>query len=114
VITHPLPLRAQDTWAPMLIAPATLLGRKPAGVPWEVAAVFPVPALTAEQVLGETLELKAGDRLLVHGAGGITGSLLVRLAALRGAEVLATAGPHSHERVRTLGAREVIDYHDRQ
>jgi NADPH:quinone reductase-like Zn-dependent oxidoreductase len=114
VITHPLPLRAQGTWAPMLIAPAPLLARKPAGVSWEVAAVFPVPALTAEQVLGEALELKAGDRLLVHGAGGMTGGLLVRLAALRGAEVLATAGPQSYERVRTLGAREVIDYHDMQ
>ena len=34
--------------------------------------MFPVPALTAEQVLGETLELKAGDRLLVNGAGGVT------------------------------------------
>jgi NADPH:quinone reductase-like Zn-dependent oxidoreductase len=63
VITHPLPLRDQGTWAPELIAPATLLAPKPAGVSWEAAAVFPVPALTAEQVLGETLELKAGDRL---------------------------------------------------
>src|SRR5215213_212688 len=84
VITHPLPLRDQGTWAPELIAPATLLAPKPAGVSWEAAAVFPVPALTAEQVLGEALEVKAGDRLLV------TGGLLVLLGALRGAEVLAT------------------------
>src|SRR5215212_2028623 len=96
VITHPLPLRDQGTWAPELIAPATLLAPKPAGVSWEAAAVFPVPALTAEQVLGETLEVKAGDRLLVNGAGGVTGGLLVQLGALRGAEVLATAGPRSH------------------
>src|SRR6202035_2240631 len=32
VITHPLPLRDQGTWAPMLIAPAALLAPKPAGV----------------------------------------------------------------------------------
>ena len=112
VITHPLPLRDQGTWAPELIAPATLLAPKPAGVSWEAAAVFPVPALTAEQVLGETLEVKAGDRLLVNGAGGVTGGLLVLLGALRGAEVLATAGPRSHERVTALGARQVFDYHD--
>src|SRR5215217_1085093 len=56
VITHPLPLRDQGTWAPELIAPATLLAPKPAGVSWEAAAVFPVPALTAEQVLGEALD----------------------------------------------------------
>ena len=112
VITHPLPLRDQGTWAPELIAPAALLAPKPAGVSWEAAAVFPVPALIAEQVLGEALEVKAGDRLLVHGAGGVTGGLLVLLGTLRGAEVLATAGPRSHERVTALGARQVFDYHD--
>ena len=112
VITHPLPLRDQGTWAPTLIAPAALLARKPAGVAWETAAVFPVPALTAEQVLGEALRIQAGERLLVHGAGGVTGGLLVSLGALRGAEVFATAGPHSQQHVTALGARHVIDYHD--
>jgi NADPH:quinone reductase-like Zn-dependent oxidoreductase len=112
VITHPLPLRDQGTWAPALIAPAALLASKPVGVSWEAAAVFPVPALTAEQVLGEALEIKAGERLLVHGAGGVTGRLLVVLGARRGAEVIATAGPDSRGRVEALGARHVIDYHD--
>jgi len=112
VITHPLPLRDQGTWAPMVIAPAALLARKPPGVSWEAAAVFPVPALTAEQVLDEAVDVKTGDRLLVNGAGGVTGGLLVSLGSLKGAEVFATAGPHSHERVRALGARHVIDYHD--
>lgn len=112
VLTHPLPLRDQGTWAPTLIAPAGLLARKPVGVAWEAAAVFPVPALTAEQVLAEALRVQVGDRLLVHGAGGVTGGLLVALGALRGAELLATAGPHSQQRVAALGARHVIDYHD--
>lgn len=112
VMTHPLPLRDQGAWAPMLIAPAVLLAPKPTDVAWEAAAVFPVPALTAEQVLSEPLEVRAGDRLLVHGAGGATGGLVVCLAALRGAEVIATAGPASRERVKSLGARQVIDYHD--
>ena len=48
VLTHPLPLRDRGTWAPMLIAPAALLARKPPSVSWEAAAAFPVPALTAE------------------------------------------------------------------
>lgn len=46
VMTHPLPLRDQGAWAPMLIAPAVLLAPKPTDVAWEAAAVFPVPALT--------------------------------------------------------------------
>ena len=42
----------------------------------------------------------------------MTGSVLVGLAAARGAEVIATAGPASHERLRRLGAAHVLDYHD--
>jgi NADPH:quinone reductase-like Zn-dependent oxidoreductase len=111
VMTHPVPLRDQGTWAPRLIAPAGLLARKPPGASWEAAAAFPVPAITAEQVLG-ALNIHAGEPLLVHGAGGVTGGLLAALAVLRGAEVIATAGPSSRRRVSALGARYVIDYHD--
>src|SRR4051812_27134485 len=53
-----------------------------------------------------------GDRLLVNGAGGVTGRLLVSLGSLRGAEVIATAGPHSRAPVAALGAHHVIDYHE--
>src|SRR5690348_6043646 len=112
VMTHPLPLRDQGTWAPTLIAPAAGLARKPAGVSWDVAAVFPVPALTAAQVLDEALRVAPGDRLLVNGAGGVTGRLLVSLGSLRGAEIVATAGPRSHAPLAALGARHVIDYHE--
>jgi NADPH:quinone reductase-like Zn-dependent oxidoreductase len=111
VMTHPVPLRDQGTWAPRLIAPAGLLARKPDRASWEAAAAFPVPALTAEQVLG-ALNIHAGEPLLIHGAGGVTGGLLVALAVLGGAEVIATAGPSSRQRVSALGARHVIDYHD--
>ncbi|HEX5296912.1 MAG TPA: NADP-dependent oxidoreductase [Streptosporangiaceae bacterium] len=113
VMTHPVPLRGQGAWAPRLIAPAGLLARKPPSASWAAAAAFPVPALTAGQVLGGTLGVRAGERLLVHGAGGVTGGLLVALAVLRGARVIATAGPSSRERVAALGARHVVDYRDR-
>ncbi len=112
ILTHPLPLRYQGAWAERLIAPAELVAALPKTVPWDVAAAFPVPALTAEQVLSEAVGLRDGDSLLVHGAGGPTGSLVVALAALRGADVIATAGPASADRVRRLGARAVFDYRD--
>jgi NADPH:quinone reductase-like Zn-dependent oxidoreductase len=114
VMTHPVPLRDQGTWAPRLIAPAGLLARKPPSASWEAAAAFPVPALTAEQVLGDALNIQAGEQLLVHGAGGVTGGLLVALGSLRGAQVIATAGPASQQRVSALGAQQVIDYHDQE
>ena len=113
VMTHPVPLRDQGTWAPRLIVPAGLLARKPRGASWEAAAAFPVPALTAEQVISEALAVRAGNQLLVHGAGGVTGGLLVALGTLRGAQVIATAGQTSRQRVSALGAHHVIDYHDR-
>jgi NADPH:quinone reductase-like Zn-dependent oxidoreductase len=113
-ITHPVPLRDQGAWAPRLIVQAGLLARKPPSVSWEVAAAFPVPALTAKQVLGDALNVRAGEQPLVHGAGGVTGSLLVALGSLRGAQVIATAGPASQQRVSALGARQVIDYHDQE
>ncbi|MBU8832696.1 NADP-dependent oxidoreductase [Mycolicibacterium goodii] len=112
VLCHPVPLREQGTWAPYLIAPVGSLARKPPGISWDIAAIFPVPALTAQQVVDDALALRAGDTLLVHGAGGITGGLIVQLAALLGVDVLATASSHSADRVRGYGARAVIDYRD--
>src|SRR5438477_7779193 len=112
VLTHPVPLRHQGSWAERLVAPATLVARKPAAVPWEAAAAFPVPALTADQALTEAAPVPAGEWVLVHGAGGVRGGLAVQLAIARGATVVATAGPSSEARVRDYGARVVLDYHD--
>jgi NADPH:quinone reductase-like Zn-dependent oxidoreductase len=112
VLTHPLPLRDQGAWAPFLIAPATALARKPASLSWEAAAAFPVPALTATQVIDGALAVRPDDLVLVNGGSGVTGALLVGLAAARGAEVIATAAPAGHERLRRLGAAHVLDYHD--
>jgi NADPH:quinone reductase-like Zn-dependent oxidoreductase len=112
VLTHPVPLRHQGTWAERLVAPAALVARKPDAVPWETAAAFPVPALTADQALNEVAPIPSGEFVLVHGAGGVTGGLVVQLAVMRGATVLATAGQGSAARVRGYGATAVFDYHD--
>jgi NADPH:quinone reductase-like Zn-dependent oxidoreductase len=112
VLGHPLQLREQGCWAEYVVVDAALVVRKPLGVSWEVAAAFPVPALTAQQVLADSLKLAEGETLLVHGAGGTTGGLIVQLAALRGARVIATAGPSSADRTAQAGAAEVLDYHD--
>jgi NADPH:quinone reductase-like Zn-dependent oxidoreductase len=112
VLTHPLPLRDQGTWAPWLIAPTPVLAKKPSAVSWEAAAAFPVPALTAAQVIDEALGIGPDDLVLVHGGGGVTGAQLVSLAAVRGAEVIATASPANHARLADLGATHPIDYHE--
>jgi NADPH:quinone reductase-like Zn-dependent oxidoreductase len=112
VLTYPLDLRGSGAWAELLLAPAAMVARKPSQLTWAQAAVLPAPGMTALQVVEQVLRVQSGDRVLVSGAGGVTGGLLVQVAALAGARVVATAGPASNARVRSYGAAEVIDYHD--
>jgi NADPH:quinone reductase-like Zn-dependent oxidoreductase len=110
VTTHAAPLREQGAWAERFIAAAEHIAAVPADVPLGVAAALPVPALTADQAVGGSLEIRAGQTVLVNGAGGVTGGMLVQLAAHRGATVIATAGADSAGRVAAMGASTVLDY----
>jgi NADPH:quinone reductase-like Zn-dependent oxidoreductase len=112
VMTHPLPLPYQGCWADLLVARAGLLAEKPDNASWAQAGAFPVPALTAEQVVSEALDVQRGEVMLVNGAGGVTGGMIVELAAHAGARVIATASQRSAARVMARGAQIVIDYHD--
>ena len=110
VLTHSVPL-PQGAWAELLVVPEDHAARQPAGMSVPVAGLLPVPALTAAQVLAEAVALQPGERVLIHGAGGITGGVLAAVAADMGGWVIATAGPASAERVRGYGASVVLDYH---
>jgi NADPH:quinone reductase-like Zn-dependent oxidoreductase len=111
VTAHSVPLREQGAWAGQHVAAAGHAAVLPPGVPFDAAAALPVPALTADQAIGEALQVGAGQTVLVNGAGGVTGGMLVQLAAHRGATVIATAGADSADRVAALGASTVLDYH---
>jgi NADPH:quinone reductase-like Zn-dependent oxidoreductase len=111
VMTHPLPLRRHGTWARQVLAPAASVAPRPPAASWEAGAAFPIPALTAAQTLDEALGIESGGWVVVNGAGGVTGGLLVQLAAARGARVIATASAKKAERIRSYGASEVLDYH---
>jgi NADPH:quinone reductase-like Zn-dependent oxidoreductase len=111
VTAHSLPLREQGAWAEQYIAAAEHVAVLPPDVPFDAAAALPVPALTADQTVGDALGVRSGEAVLVHGAGGVTGGMLVQLAAHRGATVIATAGPDSADRLAALGAATVLDYH---
>ncbi|AOP48202.1 NADP-dependent oxidoreductase [Streptomyces lydicus] len=79
---------------------------KPEGLSWEVAAALVTVGRTAFRVLGQ-LGVRAGQTLLVHGAGGSVGTLAVQLATARGITVIGTAGEHDSARVTALGATAV-------
>jgi NADPH:quinone reductase-like Zn-dependent oxidoreductase len=76
VAVHSAPLREQGTWAEQHVAAAEHVAVLPPGAPFEAAAALPVPALTADQVIGDALQVRAGETVLVHGAGGVTGGML--------------------------------------
>ena len=111
VCAHSAPLREQGSWAEQHIAAAGHVAGVPPGVSSDAAAALPVPALTADQVISDALRVSSGQTVLVHGAGGVTGGMLVQLAAHRGAMVIATASAASADRVAALGAGPVLDYH---
>src|SRR5262249_38615388 len=90
-MTHPLPSRRHGTWAAKGAAAAGTVAPRPPAASWEASGAFPVPALTAAQALDEALGVESGGWLVVNGAGGVTGGLLVQLAAARGARVIASA-----------------------
>jgi NADPH2:quinone reductase len=77
----------------------------PANVPWEAAGGFPEAFTTAHDALFTQCQLSSGERVCVHGAAGGVGVAGVQLAALAGAEVVATVrNVGHHEAVAALGA----------
>lgn len=93
-----------------------IVGRMPSSLGFAEAAALPLTAITAWELLFDRLGLKqggnAGEKLLVVGAAGGVGSILVQLARqLTGITVIATASrPETQAWVRELGAQHVVDH----
>jgi NADPH:quinone reductase-like Zn-dependent oxidoreductase len=102
--------RAASAYAEYVAAPSRQLARKPAGLSHPEAAALPLAGLTAWQALVDTAHVAAGQRVLIHGAGGGVGHLAVQIAKARGAYVIGTASAAKHDFVAGLGADELIDY----
>ncbi len=100
------------TAAELVPAPERTVVRKPAGISFEEAAAIPLAGGTAYQGLVEALAVQPGERVLIHAASGGVGHLAVQIAHHLGAYVIGTASAPHHDRLRELGADEVLDYHD--
>jgi NADPH:quinone reductase-like Zn-dependent oxidoreductase len=99
--------RVSGGFAEEVVAAASAVLPKPATLDWTEAAGLMVAGVTAVHLL-EATGVAAGDRIVVHGASGSVGVMVVQLARLRGAEVVGTAGVAAQERVRVLGATPVV------
>ncbi len=101
---------SQGAFADYLCGSEGAFTAKPPSVPFEEAAAVPIAGLTALQALRDCGRLRAGQRVLINGAGGGVGTFAVQLARLEGAQVTAVSSAAAAELVRGLGADRVIDY----
>jgi NADPH:quinone reductase-like Zn-dependent oxidoreductase len=102
--------RAGRAYAEYVAAPSRHFARKPASIDHAQAAALPLAGLTAWQSLVDTADVRPGQRVLVHGAGGGVGHLAVQIARARGAYVVGTASASKRDFLLDLGVDEVIDY----
>jgi NADPH:quinone reductase-like Zn-dependent oxidoreductase len=83
----------------------------PERLSFEEAAAVPLVFLTAWHMLITRAKLKAGEDVLILGAGSGIGSAAIQIARLTGARVFATAGSDAKlAKARELGADELINH----
>lgn len=106
-VTNP---RFVGAYAEYAVVSADMVSNKPASLSHIEAASVPVVAVTAWQALFDHAGLKAGQRVVIHGAGGNVGAYAVQLARDARLQTIATAATDDISFVRDLGANTVIDY----
>lgn len=86
------------------------LALKPPNLGFEQAAAVPISGYAALQAVHDHGRVRAGQRVLVIGAGGGVGTYAVQLAKAHGADVTGVCSTAKAELVRSIGADHVIDY----
>lgn len=105
--------RVPGTYAEQVSVPADCVAPKPPGMSWAEAAALPLVGLTVYRALFVRGRLRAGENLLVLGAGGGVATMAVQLAAAVGARVTVTSSSRSKiDRAVALGARGGVLYTD--
>ena len=74
-----------------------------------MAAALAITGLSALIAIEDTLQLRAGETILIQGGAGGVGSVAIQFAKHIGAHVITTASAANHGYVRALGADEVIE-----
>lgn len=92
-----------------LVLPEENLVAKPASLTFVQSAAMPVAFVTAWTMLAERAGLRAGETLLVQGAGSGVGTAAVQIGRHLGAHVIACTSAGKLDAVRGLGAEAVID-----
>lgn len=88
----------------------SLTAQIPNEVSYDHATALVFGGVAALQFLRDKLKLKAGERLLVIGAGGAVGSSAIQLGLIMGAQVTGVCSTKKVSAVHDLGLQDVIDY----
>jgi NADPH:quinone reductase-like Zn-dependent oxidoreductase len=96
-------------WASHVLVDARDAVGVPEGLTAEQAETVVVNGITAWQMLHRKARVKAGQTILVHGASGGVGSVLVQLALAARVTVIGTASARNHDALRAAGVIPV-DY----
>ncbi len=96
------------SYAEYAVVSSKSIAHKPQRLTAVESAAVPVVAVTALQML-DRAGVSADSNVLIHGAAGGVGSIAVQLAALRGANVVATVNGDDVDYVKSLGAGLVLD-----
>lgn len=86
------------------------IATKPAGMTFTEAAAIPQAAMLAVQALHDKGKIKAGQKLLINGAGGGVGTFGLQLAKCYGVDVTTVDSAEKLDMLRSMGASHVIDY----
>ena len=97
-------------FAEYVCVPENLLMLKPASITFEEASTLPSSAIIALQGLRDKRQIQPGQKVLINGAGGGTGTFAVQIAKYFGAEVTAVDSTKKLDMLRSIGADHVIDY----
>ena len=88
--------------------PARTVRKMPDALSFAEAALFPVSYATAWHALVDRGQLKAGETLLVLGAGGATGYAAVQIGKLLGARVIGSASDEAKRNLAIAGGADVV------
>ncbi|SDS19293.1 NADPH:quinone reductase [Gillisia sp. Hel1_33_143] len=104
-----VPQEQMGTVAEFVAINIDMVALKPENISFEQASALPLTGLTAMQAL-EKVNIKEGDRILIHAGSGGVGSFAIQFAKYKGAIVYTTTSTKNVDWVKALGADRVIDY----
>ena len=100
----------ESCYAEKLAIRAAIVARKPESLSHAEAAAVALVGLTALVSIEDTLQLKAGETILIQGGAGGVAAFAIQLAKHIGARVITTTSAANRSYVHGLGADEIIDY----